>query len=136
MVNTEILEGLRQAIARGEPIQKAMQSFINAGYNQAEVEEASYNLNNSVQQPTLMQTPTPQPTLQKFLPLPTQQTSQQDNTIPQQQIQVPRPTQQIQKDIGTGWIILLIVILLILLGALFGMIFFKDSLTSFFNGLI
>ena len=36
----EILAGLKIALGNGENLDKAMQSFINAGYNQAEVEAA------------------------------------------------------------------------------------------------
>jgi cytochrome b subunit of formate dehydrogenase len=44
MSNTEIKEGLKSALARGETIKKAMNSFINAGYKLEEVEKASNEL--------------------------------------------------------------------------------------------
>lgn len=37
----EIIAGLRNAIARGQGLQQAVQSFINAGYNAAEVKAAA-----------------------------------------------------------------------------------------------
>ncbi len=41
MVNQEILGGLKLAINRGEPLQKAMITFYNAGYKKEEIEEAT-----------------------------------------------------------------------------------------------
>lgn len=41
MPREDIVAGLKNALERGEPMQKAMASFINAGYTPAEVEEAS-----------------------------------------------------------------------------------------------
>ncbi len=43
----EIIGGLRNALDRGESIEKAMQSFINAGYSAAEVREAAGMINPS-----------------------------------------------------------------------------------------
>jgi len=40
MTNQEIINGLKNAISRGIPLEKAMQSFVNAGYNMQEVQEA------------------------------------------------------------------------------------------------
>jgi len=37
----EIIIGLQNAINRGEPLQKAMQSFVNAGYNMDDVNHAA-----------------------------------------------------------------------------------------------
>ena len=41
MVKEEIVEGLRLAVEKGEPLNKAMMSFYNAGYLKAEIEEAA-----------------------------------------------------------------------------------------------
>ena len=38
---SEIVAGIKQAVQRGEPIQKAKQSFIQAGYNQQDVEDSA-----------------------------------------------------------------------------------------------
>src|SRR3989344_3800022 len=40
MVNQDILEGLKHAVARGEPLQKAMMTFFNAGYKKEEKQKA------------------------------------------------------------------------------------------------
>src|SRR3989344_7866158 len=44
-MSEEITAGLRNAIERGESLQKAMQSFINAGYNPADVKRSAEALN-------------------------------------------------------------------------------------------
>lgn len=41
MVNQEILGGLRFALNKGEPLEKATTSFYNAGYRKEEIEEAA-----------------------------------------------------------------------------------------------
>lgn len=41
----EIIAGLRNAIERGQSIQQAMQSMINAGYQASEIQEASNYVN-------------------------------------------------------------------------------------------
>ena len=41
MPNQEILGGLKHALNRGEPLEKAMLSFYNAGYKREEIEEAA-----------------------------------------------------------------------------------------------
>lgn len=44
-MSEEITAGLRNAIERGETLQRAMQSFINAGYNPADVKRSAEALN-------------------------------------------------------------------------------------------
>ena len=45
MTKQEIISGLKNAVARGESIQKASQSFINAGYSPADVQQAASQIN-------------------------------------------------------------------------------------------
>ena len=45
MVLEEIVAGLRNAVERGQSIGQAMQSMTNAGYQMAEVQEASKYVN-------------------------------------------------------------------------------------------
>lgn len=41
MVNQDLVSALKNALDRGYPLDKAKQSFINAGYSREEVEEAA-----------------------------------------------------------------------------------------------
>jgi len=44
MVNEEILGGLKSALERGQPLQKAMMALYNSGYKKEEIEEAARSL--------------------------------------------------------------------------------------------
>ena len=44
MAKEEIISGLQNAVTRGESLEKAMQSMINAGYNAREVQEAVHQI--------------------------------------------------------------------------------------------
>lgn len=46
METENIKEGLKLAISKGESLEKAMQSFYNAGYKKEEIEEAARSLKN------------------------------------------------------------------------------------------
>jgi len=46
----DIFAGLKNAVERGESVEKAMNAFINAGYNQEEVKEAAESLGFSYTQ--------------------------------------------------------------------------------------
>lgn len=41
MINEEIIGGLVSALSRGEPLEKAMMTFFNAGYGKDEIEESA-----------------------------------------------------------------------------------------------
>lgn len=49
-MNNEILGGLKNALERGESIDKAVQSFINAGYNPQLVHQAAIELSSGTTQ--------------------------------------------------------------------------------------
>jgi hypothetical protein len=44
MVKPEIIIGLQNGLSRQEPLEKAMQSMLNAGYSQQDVQEAAQNI--------------------------------------------------------------------------------------------
>jgi len=44
----DIVAGIRNAITRGESVEKAMQSFINAGYSEDEVREAGQSITGGI----------------------------------------------------------------------------------------
>jgi uncharacterized membrane protein len=47
MVRADIVAGLRNAMARGVSLERAVQSFISSGYNESEVREAAQSLGGS-----------------------------------------------------------------------------------------
>ncbi len=121
MVNETILGGLKIAVSHKSSLKDAMQSFYNAGYDKAEVEEAAKIIfDEQTKQPKSLSQET-----KKIIP--------QGKTSKQplkKQTQVP-VTPEIKKKPSKknlGLIILLVGILIILLGALVGLFIFKDKI--------
>ena len=153
-----IFSGLKNAIEHGTPIDRAVQSFINAGYNPSEVKQAAEYLQQGVMpiveqkpqipmqqtppQKTPYQTPQTSPVQKPFQnplqiqpkPLPTMQIAQQPQMQQPMPIQTPQAqqTQQVEQKKGiSGTVIFLIVLLLVLLGALAALILFKERILDF-----
>src|SRR3989344_1138515 len=79
----DILRGLKNAIERGEPLEKAVQSFINAGYNPIEVKQAAESMiggTTAITNPYAEQLSVgnlPRQPIPQQIPLPTQTPMQQ-----------------------------------------------------------
>jgi hypothetical protein len=121
MVN-DLIGGVKNAMERGQDMNKIRQSFVNAGYKKEDVEDA-INSSNSIyataNQNPIPQNQTQQTPIQPALEAPSpQQTSQQNQ--PQspsfQQLPSPTPTQPKEKK-SHLWIILIVASILILIGA-------------------
>ena len=157
MAKEELVEGIKQAIPRGETLERAMTTFFNAGYPQEDIEEAARVL----QTPNFSQWLSQQPQQKKQTQQPQQpqQTSQyqdiqqqtpqqfQQQQIQQQQLNnsypYPPAVTQIVSDYNkkpskTGAVITIILffLLLILFGILAAVILFKDELSDFFTNLL
>ena len=91
MAKEEIVEGLRVAVSKGEPLRKAMMSFFNAGFNKRDIEEAAKALATSTLQQRAGQVI--QPTTQLAQPqIPIQpQVQAQPAPIPQRLIPIQPP---------------------------------------------
>lgn len=124
----DIVAGLRNALERGESLEKAVQSLINAGYNPIEVNQAAQNLSEGAistiegnskfgrdEQRISQEIPRNiiQQSQQKPLVAPLPALPQMKNT---------------QRKTHFGLIIFLIIILLILIGGLIFVIFFGQEL--------
>jgi hypothetical protein len=118
----EITAGLRNGIDRGEKLEEAMQSLVNAGYNPMEVRQAAASLTQgatSVMGATHANLPKPD----------------QDNSEPPQNFS---PAEQPPSSNGTPQdkqskkkiilIILLAILLLIVVGGVIALIFLRDKL--------
>jgi len=130
MAVDEIVEGLRLAVSKGEPLEKAMTTFYNSGYKKEDIEQAAAAISqfpafSQVQSPVGFQQP--------------MQIGQQ-NPMPSQlnPLIKPQPTNQQRvsdykakpKGIGTLFTVILIVLLFLLLGGLAALILFKDQISS------
>lgn len=146
MAKEEIAEGLKLALSKGESLKQAISSFQGAGYSNEEIEEAVQSLQldsdkkieligRPMMEAQQVQAQTAQQPMVKPLPTsPTFPTTQQAY-FPAQ----ASPQRVSSYDYSPGEkiaILLLIFFLIILLGALGSLFFFKDELIEFFNKLL
>ena len=109
----EILAGLKNAIERGYSLEQAAQSFLNAGYNPREIEEAVNSITHGAIYITQSQEP-----IQKSL----------------QSVQ-PNSFQPIQNKRKKTSFILLLFALLILIIAIILILIFNNSIINFINNI-
>ncbi len=140
----EIIGGLRNALDRNETIEKAMQTFINAGYSATEVREAASMINPSATG-MLYGEPSTKPASQPSAAQPAQLSAQASKsvTLPKQQAQANPPVaatlaltnvaSPAQQNKGRKTAIILAVILIILVIALGVTIFFSGSILNMFS---
>ena len=118
----DIYGALKNALERGEPIEQAIRSLVNAGYNDIEVKETANQMSpgvlSTVSQPHPSVSPSVRPS-PRYRPLSSQQV---------------RTTQHV-KSSNKGKIIALLVILVILIGALTSIIIFRQQLVDFLTSL-
>ncbi len=157
MVREEIIEGLRVAVAKGEPLRKAMMSFYNAGYLKKDIEEAAralqtpqFQQTQPIRQPAAIPPTSPVQQPQPLQPVYAQplQPLQLQPPVPVQPIQsvyLQSPSGTIQKVSGYGEkprpfgaiiTFILIFFLLSLIGVLIAVFLFKNELTEFFNSIL
>jgi len=146
MLKEELVEGIREAMSRGEPIEKAMMSFYNSGYAKQDIEEAASAVQYSGSQQPIYQTkkagiqpqpaqPTPtyqvQPQTQFFqTPIVQQRPMVQPGVIQRVSAYGPRPS-----GMSMAITIVLVAALLFLIGLLAAVILFKDEISTFFGNL-
>lgn len=148
MAKQEIVEGLREAVGRGEPLKNAMMSFFNSGYTKKDVEDAA----TEMQKPQPIFQPVVQPGMpgQPIQPKPIQQVQQPPTKIQQPALQQPQfrplpqfPVQAVQtvssygqkqKSVSLVIIIMLVFSLLFLIGLLAAVFFFKGEITRVLSG--
>jgi hypothetical protein len=130
MVKEEILEGLKYALAKGEPLPQAMMSFYNAGYLKKDIEEAARVL----QAPQLLQTQQPTQPVQQ----PPQQ-QVQPGQLPQAPVKVVQRVSEYRerpKTAGKAIILMLVFFLVLLLGVLVAVFLFKDELSELLGNIL
>jgi len=129
MVNEEILTSLKNSLERGEDLQTAMKILINSGYNPKEVQEASLFIGGATsyleQKPEEYFT---MPNEKKFVKQKTEY-KQNEKIMHQENVNTKKSK---QKNSYTFEIFLLI-ILLILIGFLISLIFYKEKVIEIFN---
>ena len=133
MIKTEIIEGIRRGILRGETLREVMMSFYNAGYSKEEIEEAARAWQTEQMQARM-------PILQPQTKQPIQKTIQelvvQKQTLSPQSVQKISNYEQKRTLISKKSIIItaiLVLILLLLIGALVATFFFRQQIIDFFQ---
>ncbi len=160
MANMEILEGLRAGLERGQSLKRTMMSFYNAGYSKAEIEEAARALSQQPKEPVFSLSAAapsagspskiPQKTTPQFQekkenkpknifsginfqkkpqPVQVQQQPQTQQTV-QNVSQYEKPKNNHDKLM----IIILISVLVLLVGILAVVFFFREQIISWFSG--
>jgi len=129
MVNLDIFGSLKWAVVRGQSLQEAMQSLLNAGYPKQEIEEAARALQSGQipNQPQQTQaTPASQYSQSAVQPA-MQKTEQNVQQKTPQKVSDYTPKQPTKKKF---FVVLLIVILITLLGMLIATFLFKDQIAD------
>ena len=132
-MDEEILEGLRSATARGEPLLQAMMTFYNAGYGKPEIEEAAQILQqqNAGMPITPPQTPVAQQVIQQGAQQPIKENQSNQPALTPQRVSAYAP----KKKGGNTLTIVLTSSLVLLFGALITVFIFREQITSAFNNL-
>ena len=117
----DLIGGLKNALERGVPFEAAIQSFVSAGYRDADVREAARDLDTGSVYLEQAARPVASP-LTHPLPI-----------LPRQPAQRPLPSHP-QK--GTGSLITVIVLAIVLVlsvAAFIASILFRESIAAFFQ---
>ncbi|MBM3233345.1 hypothetical protein FJZ18_04230 [Candidatus Pacearchaeota archaeon] len=135
----EIIAGIKNGLERGESLDQAMQTFINAGYKSVEIREAA----NSLTGGTTPIVTGAQNTVSASSPselIPQTTSAGQPQTAPANQTNaspanIPSIPSLSKKSAGkdTKKIVLLVVLLLFLIGILIAAILFKDTILKAFS---
>ncbi len=141
MVNTEILEGLKAGLERGQSLKRAMISFFNAGYSKQEIEEAARALSQTPIKEAIPSQPEIKSQKQKQVQ---PQLSVPKQPVPSQKPITPVSTQNVSSYGVSGYetkqksdkliVIILVSVLVFLFGILATVFFFKDEIMSLFGG--
>ena len=123
----EIIGGLRNALEHGMTVEQAAQSFLNAGYNPQDVQDAVQSLGGVSAQtsPTPLATLSPSPQkINQTLPV---STPSSPSTPPVSVVPVQQPLQP-KKSAWHYVLIGLSIVIVVLVAALIGVIAFSDQI--------
>tara|TARA_Y100000310_G_scaffold344913_1_gene460489 strand:+ start:17697 stop:18077 length:381 start_codon:yes stop_codon:yes gene_type:complete len=121
-----ILEGLKNALAKGESLQYAMQSFHNAGYSLNDIQGAARELQSKIPQQNNYN---PNPTNVQEKP----KAPQVNNGPPIQRVSSYEQGQSNPRKIV---VIIIAFLLLLLVLSVVAIFFFRENILTFLNNLI
>ena len=132
MARQDLISAIRNALERGESIEKAKQALINAGYNRTEIEEAArvLGIQSSSNAPSTIsgvyQARKPYNTLaSKNAEQATYSPAEEESQV-HQQFQPSSATNPVKNNLGA--LILLIGLLIILGAIIIGIVFFRQQI--------
>ena len=142
-MDDEILEGLRQAISKGESLKDAMQSFYNAGYLKKDIEDAARRFQYS-EQTEKFNKPISKPAEKNpsnSIFRKSKSPEQRDNAQVQQE--PPRSSQKVSDYVNSEEmeklrkkkIILISILLAVTAAIIFAIFFFRENLIGFLNNI-
>lgn len=136
MINYDLIEGLRIALAKGYTLEQAMMSFYNAGYPKEEIEEAArillYHPSQTLTHPDKE---VPEKLKKPVKALPSTRPATGKPSKEKEKTAAVSVYGEKEKTKTKAVISILIIILFILLVILGGIIIFKDALINFFANL-
>jgi len=141
MAKEEIIAGLENAVARGESIEKAIQSMISAGYSPDEVKDASGYVNmgtiGKINAPEIQQTEA-QEIQSAYAREQTEEQAGQpaaEQAAQYQKLPSSSSLTQVQekpKSKKKTWIIVLAILLLLIVGGIISLMIFGEAILSAF----
>ncbi len=108
----DIFGGLRNAVENGDSVEEAVQSFINAGYPESEVLEASRKLN--------------------FSQIPGELPNSAPKKLSQDMIKATKPKKRFRLTLVSVLFIILILLVIFFIASLF----FQEEISGFFSGFL
>jgi len=143
MERVEIIAGLRSAVEKGYSLQQAMQSFINAGYNEQDVKDSARTLGGIITEIPEIPLQQYQPVIPSLPAAKNQPVTKQPTSIQQippssayQQTFKPQQFGQKPKSKMKVIIIILIIVLVLLIVGLVAILFFKEQTSNLINKII
>lgn len=137
-MENELVEGIRQAMKKGETLQQAMMSFFNAGYNREEIQNAARQIQMEMNSQNFSQTQniSSQQNSQKSVQQLSKSSTKENQSQVKQSVssyEEPKKKSKFMEFLTNKiTIIILSIILLILIGGLISMLIFREPILDFF----
>ncbi|MDO8623594.1 MAG: hypothetical protein Q7R52_05080 [archaeon] len=130
MVDEELVEAVKAGLSRGQSIDSVMNSLINAGYKESEIDQAITTARSGV---SIIPSPISQP--QKSLTPISQPSQVPQGDVTQRESKYEYIPKSVKNAPRTGKILIIVlaIIFILLIAGLLVVIFFKDKITSLFG---
>lgn len=134
MVSIEIVEGIKQAVKRGDSLKQAMMSFFNAGYDREEIQDAARVVQNTITETPILK----KAILKGSVAKNTKKKIKQNVSsygAPKAVMETSKKASAVANPLGKIMIFVLIFIFVILGVFILSVIFFKEEAISIFSNI-